>query len=196
MKRLVITALIFAFPLSAYPQSSAVEIGETNPLVHKLMEVLQFDTVAIALEQQVIKQMRDSMQSGFEAVLSSKRDAQQYNSSNNSSTCTTQELSESLEKRIEGIMPFFEKRLKEEVNFRALLGRVYEPIYIEKYSLEEMQELVAFYQTPLGQKMVLREIEIQNIASPQISGTIIPIVSRIGIEGVQQLMSMGTEAKW
>lgn len=48
----------------------------------------------------------------------------------------------------------FQVRLKEKVNIAELTERVIVPIYDKNFSAAEIKDLIAFYETPTGQKMV------------------------------------------
>lgn len=62
----------------------------------------------------------------------------------------------------------FWSRFMAEVNPEELMAKVV-PIYSEHYSLDELEQLIAFYRTPLGQKVIkeMPEIMKQSMAAGQ-----------------------------
>jgi hypothetical protein len=55
----------------------------------------------------------------------------------------------------------FRLRLRERVDLRATLEAAYAPLYEQRFSQQELAEIVAFYRTPAGRKLVTAFPEIQ-----------------------------------
>jgi hypothetical protein len=79
----------------------------------------------------------------------------------------TQNLSETTQKAGENMVEKLKQYIQKEIPLDKIIEEVYFPIYDKYFSTEELADIVKFYETPAGKKMVELGPKILQESSPQ-----------------------------
>jgi len=122
--------------------SSVANAGSYNDDLKKLFEITGVLNNYISLNSQVINQM----QTGFLRAADQSIDGSSY------SADQKKQAGEILKARFTTMVKNYEAHIKKSMPYDKVTNEIYMPLYKESYSHAEVQELIKFYQSPLGKK--------------------------------------------
>ncbi|MFK7794000.1 MAG: DUF2059 domain-containing protein [Gammaproteobacteria bacterium] len=122
--------------------SSAVNAGSYNDDLKKLFEITGVVNNYISLNSQVINQM----QTGFLRAADQNIDGSNFNEAQK------KQAGEILKARFTIMVKSYEEHIKKSMPYDKVTNEIYMPLYKDTYSHPEVQELIKFYQSPLGEK--------------------------------------------
>jgi hypothetical protein len=146
----LLTALAAGLLAGAAPAQDE-PAAEKRALVRELLEIAGAATAAGQVTEVVLAELQVVFEPMVEAALESE-------------TELSAEQREALRRHLldfERFAATFRLRLRERVDLRATLEAAYAPLYEQRFSQEELAQIVAFYRTPAGRKLVTAFPEIQ-----------------------------------
>ncbi len=148
LMKAILLAILFSL-------ASTAHAGAYEDNLKKLFELTGVINSYISLNTQVINQM----QTGY------LRAADQNIDSSSFTTAQKQQAGEILKKQFATMVKDYESHVKLSMPYDKVVDEIYIPLYKETYSPNDVQELLIFYQSPLGKKT----LEFSRTASEEIS---------------------------
>lgn len=118
---------------------------EKRNLISEIVVLTKMDKQMTELTDVILKQMESSYLAGFNEVLDRRTDL------------STEQKERLKSTSAEGFLSFsakFRERLPKVVDYRKYIEEGIYPLYDKFYTEQELKDLVAFYKTPTGQKVV------------------------------------------
>lgn len=147
MKRLsnFVFVLLFAvfFSLPAFSQSEANE--EKTKLIGEMIILMRMDQQFPQMVDGMLKEMEKSFPIGFNAAV------------DGNDSLTPEQKAELKAKSGERFVTFsqkFRKRLSEKIDYGKYIREAVYPLYDKFYTEQELKDLIAFYKTTTGQKLI------------------------------------------
>lgn len=176
----VIASAILLVCAPAFAQTAAAPATTANPAVvaatHSMLATMRvretMSTAFLQVEQQMPGQITASLTSAIR----------------NDPKMSEQQKAEALVKLEQG-MPELKRRLHGLFADPGLLDDMVKemvPVYAETYSLEEIQQLTAFYASPIGQKMLAK--------MPQLMSRSMEIGNRVMMPRVEKFMTQSAQS--
>jgi hypothetical protein len=81
------------------------------------------------------------------------------------------EAAKILQKHFNDFMAQYESHLRETMTWEALVKDIYTPLYLKHFTLEEINNIIAFYKSPTGQKFSQKSPQLIAEASQSINAT-------------------------
>ena len=134
---------------------SCVQASTYEENLKKLFDITGVINSYIGLNTQVINQM----QTGYLRAADVNIDSTSF------TVEQKKQAGEILKKRFASMVKNYEAHVKKSMPYDKVVDEVYLPLYKETYSAKDVQELLIFYQSPLGKKT----LEFSRTANEQIS---------------------------
>lgn len=129
-----------AIPLEQRPISSTKQV-----LIRQLLEMTGGRKLHEQIQEMMLTQVRLQIQPMMKQAISGK---------SHLPPAEEQALIAQLNTRLDSFMTQFSQALRTEITYDEMLQRVYYPTYDQYFTEEDLKNLIAFYQTPIGQKMI------------------------------------------
>ncbi len=149
MKRFIKLTLIIAFVLSVISISSAQEQDTISPEKRKLIAELLVLTKTGAQVVQITDSMLDSMERTYPIIIK-----QTLDSDGQLSKVDQDKLSARLAASYRSFSKKFRERLPKEIDYAQFVEDMVYPLYNKYFTEKELADLIAFYKTETGQKIV------------------------------------------
>lgn len=157
--RLLAAALVVGLAGSAAAQAPVDE--HKRALARELIALSGTEATTRQVIEVSLAQLEPIYTSVLEEVLSSEKDLSEQDKRTLRSHLAD----------YEGFSKEFRARFAERIDVSALIERVYVPLYDANFSTQELEQMVAFYRTPTGRKLV-------------------KVLPRVHQEGIQHLMPL------
>ena len=144
--RILLTTTFLLFSCSIFADSYSDSLKE-------LFELTRVQNHYVSLNNTIINQM----QTGFFSAADQTFDASSY------SEDQKQQVGEILKTRFTGIVKNYQDHVQKTMSYEKVSREVYIPLYKEMFSEKEVLELIKFYKSPVGKKLV----EVSPIISNQ-----------------------------
>lgn len=142
-----IPALAFGVALALLPAPSTGEVPKTKRrLIRELLEMSGSDQLAGQLSLAILADIEPTYPKMMEFVIS------QHEELNDSEKT---QLAEELES-FDDFALKFRARFDERMKISEVIDAVYVPLYDEYFTKEDLEQMIAFYSTPVGQKAIKR----------------------------------------
>lgn len=147
MKKLTILnlSLILIFVSSVLAQAQNAISYEKKKLIAELVAVTKTDKQIVEITDVILKSMETTYPIGFERSVDSRKDL------------TAKEKEKLKAAATESFLKFskkFRERLPQAVNYNQYIEETIYPLYDKFYTEQELRDLVNFYKTPTGQKVI------------------------------------------
>jgi hypothetical protein len=177
---LLVLVVLFAAASSARSQEPISD--EKRKLIAELVTLFKMDTQMSEITDTVLKGMETTYPVSFAAAI-------------DRSTSLTPEQKDKLKatesERFRSFSQKFRKRLAESIDYPKYIQETVYPLYDKLYSEQELKDLVAFYRTPTGQKLIttLPQLfaESQEAARVKLLPQILPIIEQLVDEEFKDL---------
>ena len=140
---LFVSVLLLSLGLVAASQAPASE--EKSKLIGELVLVMKMDRQFPDIMDTMLKGMETTYPVGFNAAVDGNA---------NLSPQQKKALKASAGDRFVAFSQKFRKRLAEAIDYSKYIREAIYPLYDKFYSEQELRDLIAFYKTPTGQKVV------------------------------------------
>ncbi len=166
--------------LSAFSQSAISE--EKTKLIGEMIIVMKMDQQFPEIVDGMLKEMEKSFPIGFNAAVEG----------NNSLTPEQKaELKTTSGERFVAFSQKFRKRLSEKIDYSKYIREAAFPLYDKFYTEQELKDLIAFYKTTTGQKLITTLpallAESNKTATEKFVPMLIPIVQDLIKEEFEQI---------
>lgn len=141
-----VAALLVVGLAAGTPTAHAELTPAKRRLVRQLLELSGSNEMAAAMSGGVLADIKRTYEPMMEMAVSQQEDL---------TDAQRAQLAERLAD-FDAFAAKFEARFGEKLKMSDLILSVYEPIYDENFSEAELQQMVAFYETPVGQKAISR----------------------------------------
>jgi len=171
--------VIFGLFNSVRAQTHANISDEKRKLIAQLISVMKMDEQIGKITDTILQGMQDSFPVGFNAAVDARADL------------TPDEKAQIKAREETSFVSFsekFRKRLPEVVDYQRYIQESIYPLYDKFYNEQELQDLIAFYSTPTGQKVI--ETMPQLLAESQIAARekllpqIVPLLQALSKEEI------------
>jgi hypothetical protein len=151
--------------LAVQAQAQVPITDEKRKLLAQLIAVMKMDAQIGKITDGILKGMQTSYPMGIAAAVDSRTDL------------TDQEKEKIKAMAAESYISFserFRKRLPEVVDYQKYIQETVFPLYDKFYSEQEIKDLIAFYSTPTGQKVIDTMPELMAESQASAVRTLIP----------------------
>ena len=114
-------------------------------LIDELLELTGGRQLHEQMQQSLFAQMQQQMQPLIARMVEGTEDL---------SPAETEAAVAEISSRVNALLARVSAAIQEEVTYEDVLENVYYPAYAQHFTEEDLQGLIAFYQTPLGEKLV------------------------------------------
>lgn len=179
--RLVLALSLFA-ALSAAASAQTQISDEKNKLIAELAGVMKLDQQFPEMVDAMLKEMEKTYPLGFSATIDS-----------NGALTAEQKtaLRATARERFIAFSQKFRKRLSEQIDYGKYIQEAVYPLYDKFYNEQELKDLISFYKTATGQKMIksLPAIlaESTKMATEKFVPKVLPIVQELLKEEFEQI---------
>jgi hypothetical protein len=149
MQRFIKLILVLALSLGAFSIVNAQDQKPISPEKRKLIAELISLTKAGAQVTEISDTLLESMEKSYPLVI--KQSLRSYDQMSQSEQ---DKISASLTESYLSFSKKFRKRLPQVINYEQFVNDLVYPLYDKYYSEKELADLVAFYKTETGQKVV------------------------------------------
>lgn len=169
---LLISLILIAFATLANAQ--AAMSPEKRKLVGEMVVVLKMDKQMSQITDAMLQEMEKTYPMGYGAVVDRRTDLtdQQKQSLKANSAAAFKAFSQK-----------FRKRLAETVDYAKYIEEAVYPMYDKMYTEQELRDIVAFYKTPTGQKVIdtMPQLfaEAQTAAREKLLPQVMPIITSL-----------------
>lgn len=158
-------------PAPATQPAAAPLSAEKRALIDQLMEItggrkLYEQTMAVTLEQ-----ARMSLPQILQGM---------------TGTQTTPSQQSAFETQSQQIFDKLAARMMAAVTFDELMSEVYYPLYDKYFTVEDLQDIIAFYQTPTGQRLIQSQPQLMREATERSTALMTPRLIEIMQETLQE----------
>ena len=101
-------------------------------------------------------------------------------------TQTTPGQQTALETQSQQIFDKLATRMMAAVTFDELMSEVYYPLYDKYFTVEDLQDIIAFYQTPTGQRLIQSQPQLMREATERSTALMTPRLIKIMQETLQE----------
>ncbi|MCJ7664126.1 MAG: DUF2059 domain-containing protein [Desulfobacterales bacterium] len=144
-KTIVILCLSFLFFLATCPYTQAQEKNAELKVYQKFFKATNIEAQYNQIQSIMIIQLQQGFAASFRETIKNMGD-------------TTPEEKDKLKQLFEQAMGSFVKRMKVKINdvmpLNEVINNVYYPVFSKHYTVAEVKELTAFYESPIGQKFI------------------------------------------
>ncbi|HMJ09424.1 MAG TPA: DUF2059 domain-containing protein [Pyrinomonadaceae bacterium] len=171
--RLLLISLILV-TFAALANAQAAMSLEKRKLVGEMIAVLKMDKQMSQITDAMLEEMEKTYPMGYGAAVDRRADLtdQQKQSMKTNSAAAFTAFSQK-----------FRRRLAESVDYAKYIDEAVYPMYDKIYSEQELRDIVAFYKTPTGQKMIdtMPQLfaEAQNAAREKLLPQVMTIISSV-----------------
>ena len=170
-KTLKIVCLSFLVFLAAYPCAQAQDKKEELKVYQKFFKATNIE----AQYNQILNVMIVQLQQGF--VVSFRETIKNIGD-------ITPEQKEKLKQLFEQSMGSFVKRMKVKIGevmpLNELINNVYYPVFSKHFTVAEIKELTAFYESPIGQKFISTTPTVMQESTTMMTEKYAPQLQKIG----------------
>lgn len=164
--RLCLLLIVLLF-LSFAARAQAPISEEKRKLISQLVVLMKMDTQSNKLVNEILKSMDGGYRSGFNATVDNMKEL---------SPEQKDLLKETVGERLDAFNRKFRERLEQAVDFGKFFEEALYPLYNKFYTEQELRDLVAFYGTPTGQKVIDTMPQLYADASKMGQEKLLPIV--------------------
>ncbi|MEO0407942.1 MAG: DUF2059 domain-containing protein [Cyanobacteria bacterium P01_A01_bin.135] len=178
---LLATAILFTGAL--HPASAQTAPAEASPapiserkraLIAQLLEITGGRQQHEQIQQAMFTQMQQQMQQTIGQLLRPSGESAS---------------SEAIAANLDSFMTQFSAAIQTEITYDDYLEQVYYPVYDQYLSEADLEGLIAFYETPVGQKLVSVQPQIFQASMQRTSEAFMPQMIAIANQILQQLMT-------
>ena len=137
--------LLVALSLSFAARAQAPISEEKRKLISQMVVLMKLDKQMTSLTDEILKEMEKTYPEGF---------AEAVDAEPNLTPKQKQMLKSTAKERYLSFSRRFRERLPQVVDYNKYIEESIYPLYDKYYSEQELRDLVAFYQTPTGQKVI------------------------------------------
>jgi uncharacterized protein len=153
-------------------QTPETPISETKrSLIRQLLEVTGGRQMYEQMQQITVAQMQQQMPPLIEQIV---------NSTSNLSPDERAALVARLSGDTNSLLTQFSEALRTEITYDELLERVYYPVYSQYFTEGDLSSLIAFYQTPIGEKLIA--------VSPQLFQTSLQVSNQVFMPRITEVL--------
>ncbi|MBK7933932.1 MAG: DUF2059 domain-containing protein [Pyrinomonadaceae bacterium] len=169
---------------SAQPSISA----EKRQLIGEMVLIFKMDTLMEQMTDETLKSMESTFPIGYSQAIDS-----------NPSLTTTQkaELKRGQAATFARISSKFRERIKTAIDFKKYIDEAIYPLYDKFYSEQELKDLIQFYKSPTGQKVIETMPQLfadsQAIAEKLLLPQILPMITEIVEEEFKALPRLASK---
>lgn len=146
LKKITLTLFIVSFVLLVQQASAQSAVSsEKQAVIQELIALVNADNNATQLVEIMDRQMSSTRAAVLESILNDRTDL---------SEAEKKSLREALSARSEEFGKRFREKLLTKLNYDEMIREISAAVYDKFFTLEEMRDLLAFYRTPTGQKML------------------------------------------
>jgi len=156
-------------PASVPPPKTISEAKRS--LIRQLLDITGGRHMYELMQRLLVTQMQQQVQPMITQLIN--------NSSNLSAAEREAEVAR-LSANVNALTTQFSEALQTEVTYDEMLEHVYYPVYDQYYTESDLRELMAFYQTPIGQKVIT--------VSPQLVQTSLELTNQIFTPRVAEIL--------
>ena len=143
LKKITLTLFIVTFALIARANAQTAVPTEKQAAIKELIGLINTDNKAEELVAIFDKQMSGTRVTIVESILSDRADLTE---------AEKKSLREVLVVKMEEYAKGFQEKLMQKLNYTEMINEISTIVYDKYFSLEEIEDLIAFYKTPTGQK--------------------------------------------
>jgi uncharacterized protein len=175
---LAVSFLIFA----SSSEAQTVVSPEKRKLIGEMVTLLKMDTQMSQITDQILQEMEKTYPMGFASVVDSRNDLTVEQKKTMKATAGPSFTAFSQK---------FRKRLMETVDYGKYIQESLYPIYDKVYTEQELKDLIAFYGTPTGKKVIetMPQLfaEAQTAAREKLLPQVLPIIETLVKEEFEAL---------
>jgi hypothetical protein len=145
IKKLTFLLFLFAFAFLAQANAQTAVAPEKQAALKELVALVNGDNKAEDLLNVMMRQIDASRDVTYKAIISERTDL---------SPAEKKALEESLLDVMQKSSERFKAKFRARLNYSEMINEVTYIVYDKHYTLEEIKELIAFYKTPTGQKVL------------------------------------------
>ena len=176
---ILISFILFISTVAVSAQAAISE--EKRVLISELVTIFKMDRQMLEITDGILKEMQNTYPVSFAAAIDARNDL---------SEVQKEKLKASSTESFRAFTGKFRKRLAETVDYGKYIQEVVYPLYDQFYSETELKDLLVFYRSPTGQKVIEslpRLLEAsQLLAREKLLPKILPIITEIVQEEFQK----------
>lgn len=139
----IVLAAVFTFCVSVQAQSPIPE--DKRKLIAELVSVLKLESQMEKIADTMLKGMQSTFPITFNASLNSRTDLTEKEK---------EQIKAVAGERLESFTNKFRKRLPLVIDYPKYIQEAVFPLYDKYYTEQELEDMIAFYSTPTGQKVI------------------------------------------
>ena len=180
LRSLVFLLILFLASISAGAQSTISK--EKRQLIGEIISIMKMDTLMQQMTEETLKGMESTFPTGYNYAIVS-----------NPKLTKTQkdDLKKGQSLAFGRISVKFRDRMRTEIDFKEYIDEAIYPLYDKFYSEEELRDIVQFYKTPTGRKVIdtMPQVyaESRELAERILLPKVLPIVTEIVEEEFKSL---------
>ena len=179
---LVIALLFVTAGLAQGIKSQSPISEEKSRLIGEMVAVMELDKQFPLIMDSMLKEMNKSYPVSFNAVVDAHPSL---------SAADKAALKGSVSDRYKTFSEKFRKRLSEKVDYAKYIREAVYPLYDKFYTEQDMKDILAFYATPTGKKMIKTMpavfAESNRLASEKFVPQLIPIIEELMREEFEEI---------
>lgn len=145
IKKITLTIFLMAFAMLTQANAQTVVPSEKLTAIKELVALMNVDNNAKQFYDIMSAQMDATRNSTVTAMLDERKDL---------SAAERKTLEDTLIKDMDSMSKRFSEKLMQKLDYDAMINEIAIAIYDKHYTLEEVRDIIAFYKTPTGQKML------------------------------------------
>jgi hypothetical protein len=170
---LILSAALVLLTISAASAQTAISEPKCK-LIGELISVTKMDTQMQQLTDSVLAEMEKTFPLTYSSMIDSRTDI---------GPAEKQRLKASEKESFVSFSQKFRSRLAETIDYKKYIEETIYPIYDKIYTEQELEDLVAFYSTPTGQKVLQTLpqllVESQNAAREKLLPQVMTIIKEL-----------------
>ncbi len=182
MIRIFIFAISLLLLSGTFAAAQLPASDQKKKLIAELVTVMKMDSQFPEMMDAMLKELEKTFPIGFESAIDANTSLSVEEKSDLKKTSTQKFVAFSKK---------FRKRLPEVVNYDKYINDAVYPLFDKFYSEQELLDLIAFYKTPTGKKLIetlpALMAESNNIAREKFLPQILPIIEQIVKEEFDQI---------
>lgn len=143
LKKITLTLFIVMFALIAQASAQTVVSPEKQAAIKELIGLINKDNKAEELVAVFEKQLSGTRGIIIDSILDERTDLTE---------AERKSLRETLIVKAEEYAKNFQEKLMQKLNYAEMVNEIAAAVYDKYFTLDEIKDLIAFYQTPTGQK--------------------------------------------
>jgi hypothetical protein len=145
LKEIALTIFIASFAFVVQTNAQTAAANEKQSVIKELIALVNAENSAEQIVEMMDRQMKVSREAVIDSIIGDRPDLAESDKKS---------LRESINARSEEYSKRFREKLMQKLNYNEMIDEISATVYDKYYTLEEVKDILAFYKTSTGQKML------------------------------------------